>query len=286
MATLASIREDLSYELGLGTLDSFLTNLTNHAINVAVRSLAMDKVAGITRRTMTAETWGDLALTGWEIAAVGDNFGTDTGETWLSDNVFAGDIIEFNSTRWTIYEVTSDTVINIGSPQRATFAAGVATIYRRAVELVDPGRVMGVSLLSSTASSGSVTKALEHRATAAHLNALATGTPTEYTVSYDQGNTKAMVQVYPAPKNQNLRLQIHTMEIPAVLDASTDLDWPTVTLDAVRAKARELILTYTKEQNPEVLKQAKAMRADAADQFFGSSDGERSFTVPEDRTSL
>lgn len=259
MATLAEIRTDLSLMMRDGTLSSDLESAYNLAINMAIRRVALDRRKGVTGRSMIGETWGDLSVASVVIASVGDT--TATIDDVSAANVYGGDIIDFNSNKWLIYDLNSDTVADLGSKQRATFS-GTGTITRRTIELQSTGIVTSAWMLSSN---GGKRYEVYEDPTAALNFAAQTGDPEKFTVAYDQNAGKAVIQLWPGP-TASVRVGFEVTDLPAKLTANgSTLSWPDANLDEVLAEARNTLLSWEKEPRVTVLDSARRESRRSAD---------------------
>lgn len=250
MATaLSDLRTRLARRISLATVSVGLSNLLDEAINSAIYRLAlMDNDLSINQLHLIGETWGSLSATA-STAAQGDTSFTFSGETFLSKNVFQGDILALGSKRWLITSVTN-TVLGVGAPLGAAVSDTAATIYRRTIKLPYNGRVSGLAMLGGN---NEKTAQIEPFQRGAVHHPLSTGTPRFFSVAYDKSNDASFLAVYPATENLT-RFMVKMTEVPTRLTADGDsLDWPESQIDGMLELARETAIRNMMNQSEVIM---------------------------------
>ncbi len=277
--TRSTLRTALAFRLGRFNLSADLTTQLNYVLDAGLFRVVTDPVhqVAITKRDMIGWTWGKLTPSASGVFTQGSAVVTFAAETFLSKNVFAGDILEAKfsagAERYLIYAV-ADATLNIGAPSRQTETVTTAnlTIFRRTVELPSTGLVVGCSLLSTTDSASAV-RELKERRQAAIVAPLTVGGAVAYSGAYDPGNDAAYLGLYYAPENAT-PVAIGQVLVPAAFSADgTELDWPEPTVDFYLEVCREIALSWMATQNPAVLQQADRMRRHAADGLYNTATG-------------
>lgn len=280
--TRSALRSELAARLNRFTVSADLQTQLNYALDAGLTVIASDpdRQEGITKRDLVGWTWGSLSVT--SIACTqGSSSVTLAGETLLSKNVFAGDILAINfsdgAERYLIYGVTNDTTINLGAPLRKTEAVS-GTIYRRTVKLPTTGLVVGASVL--TTSDFQSARPLRERRKAALLAPLELGEPEVYSVAYDPGNDAAYVGFYYAPENARPFVIGITDVPPAFADDASTLDWPDQTIHTYLEVCREIAIVWMGSNDPVLIQAAERNRRQAADGLYNAATGQGVYARP------
>ncbi len=265
--TLSNLRTRLARRLSLGTLSTALTSVLTESINGAIARLALSSEdLAINQLHFIGETWGNLTATASN-AAQGDTSFTFSGETFLSKNVFHGDILEIASKRYLVTTVTN-TALGVGAPLGLAISGAEATIYRRTIKLPYAGIVSGVAILGSGNS-------IDHQLTAWRRSAVhapvSSGTPEGFSVAYDKSNDATYLNIFPATTGLS-RFLVKMTEVPAALSADSDsLDWPEKHIDGMLELAREQMLRFMANQSEVILADAGKGRLHALQSFREAS---------------
>lgn len=261
MATRTALRTRLGYRVQRGTPSTALQNVLNEAMDAAIIRYVTEGQYGINKRVLVGGTWGNLSLSS-VVTSAGSATVTCSGQTFTTANVYAGDIIEFNSQRWLVHEVLTNTTLSLGTPQQLAFS-GTGTLYRRTIELPDPGYIVGAARIGTD---DGVTGMLESNPLGWLLAPLAVGLPRGFDVAYDQAHDKAFLSLFPGP-DTNERIAVSLTDLPTELTSdSVDLDWSRPALDSLLESARVIALTWLQAgRDPYIMAAARKLNADAAD---------------------
>jgi len=131
--TRSTLRTALAFRLGRFNLSADLTTQLNYVLDAGLFRVVTDPVhqVAITKRDMIGWTWGKLTPSASGVFTQGSAVVTFAAETFLSKNVFAGDILEAKfsagAERYLIYAV-ADATLNIGAPSRQTETVTTANL--------------------------------------------------------------------------------------------------------------------------------------------------------------
>jgi len=279
MPQLSELRTRLARRALKGTTSSALNALLDEAINAAAVTIcAQGTQYGIAKRDFVAESWGDLTGLNGLATTKGSTTGTIAGASLTSENVFPGDIIEDTisgtTARFLIYELLSDTTVDLGAPARAGATGSGATIHRRTIKLPSAGPVIEVTRLDSN---DAFAARLEPLPLAPSQVPFKTGTPRAFTIAYDTQSDAAFLSLWPVPTSPT-KVLVQQALMPAKLVNDGDLlDWPEPAIHALLELAHESIQVWLKSVAGPV--DAQAIRDQRRMRAAGIADATRTPTL-------
>lgn len=269
MTARSAIRTRFFDRIGITNPSTEQINRANECLNAAVSRALSDGAPGIALTNLSAVTYGDLTVAGTATHSAGASTITFGTETFFTKNVFPDDILEINSQYYTVYDVTSTTVLDLGVPVPISLDGLSATIHRRSVILPSAGQVARVLSHGTSAQSkgGNRLTYVPYPDTyAAHY---VTGDPTAYRQRYVRINStmRTLLQVWPVPTG-NLHLSIGMTKVFEQLDDDADVAiFPESGLDALLSIMFELWLAWTENQSQTVQVGAVRARIDSEDEI-------------------
>lgn len=265
MATRATLRTRLEARLGLGAVSPVEQTRLNEALNAAISRALSDGAPGLTYRSFVGSVRGSLTLNAADTVVGSASVALDGSDTIVTDDVYPQDIFYFDSDKYLISEVTSETALSIGIPALATAPASTATVYRRALPLPSTGQVLRVGILS-----GDSVKWLQRLDHLGRLEPFEIGSTRYYEQRFSEGQSSSYLTLWPAPASTD-RFVVQQSAFKVQMDQDSDtLDFPEEALDAILERARGAYLTWIGSADGTQLGAAERANRDVADSLENS----------------
>jgi len=232
----SAIKTRLQNRLGFGSVSTTLSNQLNEAWKAGLARAFSDGIPGLQRDTFTGTTFGEVTnyvVNDAGIQAADTTITLDTGTSLVTDKVALQDILEVDSKKYLIRDVTSATVLDLGAPIGTDMFSNNDTtkIIRRSIQLPSAGSVVGVKLKDG--------RQLAYEPRNALFDPYETGDPLFFEQRYSTSQDKSYLILYPAPTSATVVTIIQNRDVTLEVD---DLDneifeGPEEALDAILERA-------------------------------------------------
>jgi len=242
--TRSALRSRFFTRLGISTASTIATSRADECLNAAVARLLSDGAGGLASRVMIGSTWGSLSATITAHSAKSSSI-TCGASSFITDGVFEGDIVTIGSNKYLVYEVTSETVLDVGAPILDA-QTGDITITRRAVKLPSEGQVGSVVNLAGSDNG----RRLHPLPMAIEAGATDHAEPNYFHQGYSDAHDASFISLWPAPSAAR-RVAVYQSKFnPKITADGTELEWPEPVLDAVLEKMRSIWQTWDGVADP------------------------------------
>ena len=234
MATaFSAIKTRLQNRLGFGSVSTTLSNQLNEAWKAGLARAFSDGIPGLQRDTFTGTTFGEVTnylVHDAGIQAADTTITLDTGTSLVTDKVALQDILEVDSKKYLIRDVTSATVLDLGAPIGPDMFSNNDTtkIIRRSIQLPSAGSVVGVKLKDG--------RQLAYEPRNALFDPYETGDPLFFEQRYSTSQDKSYLILYPAPTSATVVTIIQNRDVTSDLTDEI-FEGPEEALDAILERA-------------------------------------------------
>ena len=234
MATaFSAIKTRLQNRLGFGSVSTTLSNQLNEAWKAGLARAFSDGIPGLQRDTFTGTTFGEVTnylVHDAGIQAADTTITLDTGTSLVTDKVALQDILEVDSKKYLIRDVTSATVLALGAPIGPDMFSNNDTtkIIRRSIQLPSAGSVVGVKLKDG--------RQLAYEPRNALFDPYETGDPLFFEQRYSTSQDKSYLILYPAPTSATVVTIIQNRDVTSDLTDEI-FEGPEEALDAILERA-------------------------------------------------
>ena len=234
MATaFSAIKTRLQNRLGFGSVSTTLSNQLNEAWKAGLARAFSDGIPGLQRDTFTGTTFGEVTnylVNDAGIQAADTTITLDTGTSLVTDKVALQDILEVDSKKYLIRDVTSATVLDLGAPIGPDMFSNDDTtkIIRRSIQLPSAGSVVGVKLKDG--------RQLAYEPRNALFDPYETGDPLFFEQRYSTSQDKSYLILYPAPTSATVVTIIQNRDVTSDLTDEI-FEGPEEALDAILERA-------------------------------------------------
>ena len=234
MATaFSAIKTRLQNRLGFGSVSTTLSNQLNEAWKAGLARAFSDGIPGLQRDTFTGTTFGEVTnylVHDAGIQAADTTITLDTGTSLVTDKVALQDILEVDSKKYLIRDVTSATVLDLGAPIGPDMFSNDDTtkIIRRSIQLPSAGSVVGVKLKDG--------RQLAYEPRNALFDPYETGDPLFFEQRYSTSQDKSYLLLYPAPTSATVVTIIQNRDVTSDLTDEI-FEGPEEALDAILERA-------------------------------------------------
>ena len=234
MATaFSAIKTRLQNRLGFGSVSTTLSNQLNEAWKAGLARAFSDGIPGLQRDTFTGTTFGEVTnylVNDAGIQAADTTITLDTGTSLVTDKVALQDILEVDSKKYLIRDVTSATVLDLGAPIGTDMFSNNDTtkIIRRSIQLPSAGSVVGVKLKDG--------RQLAYEPRNALFDPYETGDPLFFEQRYSTKQDKSYLILYPAPTSATVVTIIQNRDVTSDLTDEI-FEGPEEALDAILERA-------------------------------------------------
>ena len=234
MATaFSAIKTRLQNRLGFGSVSTTLSNQLNEAWKAGLARAFSDGIPGLQRDTFTGTTFGEVTnylVNDAGIQAADTTITLDTGTSLVTDKVALQDILEVDSKKYLIRDVTSATVLDLGAPIGTDMFSNNDTtkIIRRSIQLPSAGSVVGVKLKDG--------RQLAYEPRNALFDPYETGDPLFFEQRYSTSQDKSYLILYPAPTSATVVTIIQNRDVTSDLTDEI-FEGPEEALDAILERA-------------------------------------------------
>ena len=234
MATaFSAIKTRLQNRLGFGSGSPTLSNQLNEAWKAGLARAFSDGIPGLQRDTFTGTTFGEVTnylVHDAGIQAADTTITLDTGTSLVTDKVALQDILEVDSKKYLIRDVTSATVLDLGAPIGPDMFSNNDTtkIIRRSIQLPSAGSVVGVKLKDG--------RQLAYEPRNALFDPYETGDPLFFEQRYSTSQDKSYLILYPAPTSATVVTIIQNRDVTSDLTDEI-FEGPEEALDAILERA-------------------------------------------------
>ena len=234
MATaFSAIKTRLQNRLGFGSVSTTLSNQLNEAWKAGLARAFSDGIPGLQRDTFTGTTFGEVTnylVHDAGFQAADTTITLDTGTSLVTDKVALQDILEVDSKKYLIRDVTSATVLDLGAPIGPDMFSNNDTtkIIRRSIQLPSAGSVVGVKLKDG--------RQLAYEPRNALFDPYETGDPLFFEQRYSTSQDKSYLILYPAPTSATVVTIIQNRDVTSDLTDEI-FEGPEEALDAILERA-------------------------------------------------
>ena len=234
MATaFSAIKTRLQNRLGFGSVSTTLSNQLNEAWKAGLARAFSDGIPGLQRDTFTGTTFGEVTnylVHDAGIQAADTTITLDTGTSLVTDKVALQDILEVDSKKYLIRDVTSATVLDLGAPIGPDMFSNNDTtkIIRRSIQFPSAGSVVGVKLKDG--------RQLAYEPRNALFDPYETGDPLFFEQRYSTSQDKSYLILYPAPTSATVVTIIQNRDVTSDLTDEI-FEGPEEALDAILERA-------------------------------------------------
>ena len=234
MATaFSAIKTRLQNRLGFGSVSTTLSNQLNEAWKAGLARAFSDGIPGLQRDTFTGTTFGEVTnylVHDAGIQAADTTITLDTGTSLVTDKVALQYILEVDSKKYLIRDVTSATVLDLGAPIGPDMFSNNDTtkIIRRSIQLPSAGSVVGVKLKDG--------RQLAYEPRNALFDPYETGDPLFFEQRYSTSQDKSYLILYPAPTSATVVTIIQNRDVTSDLTDEI-FEGPEEALDAILERA-------------------------------------------------
>ena len=234
MATaFSAIKTRLQNRLGFGSVSTTLSNQLNEAWKAGLARAFSDGIPGLQRDTFTGTTFGEVTnylVHDAGIQAADTTITLDTGTSLVTDKGALQDILEVDSKKYLIRDVTSATVLDLGAPIGPDMFSNNDTtkIIRRSIQLPSAGSVVGVKLKDG--------RQLAYEPRNALFDPYETGDPLFFEQRYSTSQDKSYLILYPAPTSATVVTIIQNRDVTSDLTDEI-FEGPEEALDAILERA-------------------------------------------------
>jgi len=229
----SAIKTRLQNRLGFGSVSTTLSNQLNEAWKAGLARAFSDGIPGLQRDTFTGTTFGEVTnylVNDAGIQAADTTITLDTGTSLVTDKVALQDILEVDSKKYLIRDVTSATVLDLGAPIGTDMFSNNDTtkIIRRSIQLPSAGSVVGVKLKDG--------RQLAYEPRNALFDPYETGDPLFFEQRYSTKQDKSYLILYPAPTSATVVTIIQNRDVTSDLTDEI-FEGPEEALDAILERA-------------------------------------------------
>jgi hypothetical protein len=229
----SAIKTRLQNRLGFGSVSTTLSNQLNEAWKAGLARAFSDGIPGLQRDTFTGTTFGEVTnylVNDAGIQAADTTITLDTGTSLVTDKVALQDILEVDSKKYLIRDVTSETVLDLGAPIGPDMFSNNDTtkIIRRSIQLPSAGSVVGVKLKDG--------RQLAYEPRNALFDPYETGDPLFFEQRYSTSQDKSYLILYPAPTSATVVTIIQNRDVTSDLTDEI-FEGPEEALDAILERA-------------------------------------------------
>ena len=268
MATaFSAIKTRLQNRLGFGSVSTTLSNQLNEAWKAGLARAFSDGIPGLQRDTFTGTTFGEVTnylVHDAGIQAADTTITLDTGTSLVTDKVALQDILEVDSKKYLIRDVTSATVLDLGAPIGPDMFSNNDTtkIIRRSIQLPSAGSVVGVKLKDG--------RQLAYEPRNALFDPYETGDPLFFEQRYSTSQDKSYLILYPAPTSATVVTIIQNRDVTSDLTDEI-FEGPEEALDAILERAVLALKTWQGQTDSVEATLATSAVRDTANQLQDAS---------------